>query len=133
MVVAKDTHGDVLSCLNSQINLLDALAQHDTLISVNYHTVAPYFSQFHFSFLQLYLQPCFVVFADNPKRWNSLFQNFYGTNKQKTKQFFVSHSTTVVQKADHAVKSFVKPLINRQMYQAANVALNEVLLIIWNC
>lgn len=126
LVVAKDTNGDTLAVLHSQINLLDALAQHDTFISVNYHTVAPYFSQFHFSFLQLYLQPCFVVFADNPKRWNSLFQNFYGTNKQKTKQFFVSHSTTVVQKADHAVKSFVKPLINRQMYQAANVALNEV-------
>lgn len=39
VVVAKDTHSDVHSCLNSQIHLLDALAQHDTLISVNYHTV----------------------------------------------------------------------------------------------
>lgn len=126
VVVAKDTNGGTLAGLHSQINILDALAQHDTLISVNYHTVAPYFSHFNFSFLQLYLQPCFVVFTDNPKRWNSLFQNFYGTNKQKTKQFFVNHSATVIQKADDAVKSFVKPLINRQMYRAANVALNEV-------
>lgn len=126
LVVAKDTHGDVLSCLNSQINLLDGLTQHDTLISVNYHTVAPYFSHFHFSFLQLYLQPCFVLYADNTKRWNGLFQNFYGTDKNKSKQFFVNHSATVIQKADDAINSFVKPLMNRQMYQAANVALNEV-------
>lgn len=126
LVVAKDTNGDVLSCLNSQINLLDALKKHDMLISLNYHTVAPYFSHFHFSFLQLYLQPCFVLYADNTKRWNGLFQNFYGTDKTKSKQFFVNHSATVIQKADHALKSFVKPLINRQMYQAANVALLEV-------
>lgn len=92
LVVAKDTNGDVLSCLNSQINLLDALKKHDMLISVNYHTVAPYFSHFHFSFLQLYLQPCFVLYADNTKRWNGLFQNFYGTDKTKSKQFFVNHS-----------------------------------------
>lgn len=126
IVVAKNIHDDVLSYLNSQINLLNSLKQHDTLISVNYHTVAPYFSHFYFSFLQLFLQPCFVLYADNNKRWNGLFQNFYGTDKNKTKQFFVNHSVTVIQKADNAVESFVKPLMNRQMYQAANVALHEV-------
>ncbi|MEG0916331.1 MAG: hypothetical protein RSF68_04895 [Myroides sp.] len=126
LVVAKDTNGDTLAGLHSHINMLDALTQHDTFISVNYHTVAPYFSHFHFSFLQLFLQPCFVLYADSTKRWNGLFQNFYGTDKNKSKQFFVNHSTTVIQKADHAINSFVKPLMNRQMYQAANVALNEV-------
>lgn len=126
LVVAKDTNGDTLAGLHSHINMLDALAQHDTFISVNYHTVAPYFSHFHFSFLRLYLQPCFVLYTDSTKRWNGLFQNFYSTDKNKSKQFFVNHSATVIQKADNAVESFVKPLMNRQMYQAANVALHEV-------
>lgn len=126
LVVAKDTNGETLAVLHSHINMLDALAQHDTFISINYHTVAPCFSHFHFSFLQLYLQPNFVLYADNTKRWNGLFQNFYGTDKNKTKQFFVNYSATVIQKANDAVESFVKPLMNRQMYQAANVALHEV-------
>lgn len=121
LVVAKDTDGDTLAGLHSQIKVLDALTQHDTLISVNYHTVAPHHSQFHFSFLQLHLQPCFIVYADQPKRWNSLFQNFYSEDKQKALVLFANHIKTVENRIKEAVTMLVEPLVEnsyiRQLIQ----------------
>lgn len=125
LVVAKDTDGDTLAGLQSQIQVLDALTRHDTLISVNYHTVAPQHSQFHFSFLQLHLQPCFVVYADQPKRWNGLFQNFYSNDKQKASMLFANHIKAVEHRVKEAVVLLVEPLVKQQLYQAAHVALLE--------
>lgn len=125
LVVAKDTDGDTLAGLHSQIKVLDALTRHETLISVNYHTVAPHHSQFHFSFLQLHLQPCFIIYADDPKRWNSLFQNFYSNDKQKASVLFTNHVKAVEQRVKEAVAMLVEPLVKQQLYQAAHVALLE--------
>ncbi|MEG1266373.1 MAG: hypothetical protein RSE19_07845 [Myroides sp.] len=125
LVVAKDTDGDTLAGLYSQIKVLDALTRHDTLISVNYHTVAPHHSQLHFSFLQLHLQPCFIVYADQPKRWNSLFQNFYSNDKQKASVLFANHIKAVEHRVKEAVIMLVEPLVKQQLYQAAHAALLE--------
>ena len=125
LVVAKDTDGDTLAGLHSHIKVLDALTRHDTLISVNYHTVAPHHSQFHFSFLQLHLQPCFVIYADDPKRWNSLFQNFYSNDKQKASVLFANHIKAVEHRVKQAVVMIVEPLVKQHLYQAAHVALLE--------
>jgi len=125
LVVAKNINADILAGLHSQIKVLDALTRHDTLISVNYHTVAPHHTQFHFSFLQLHLQPCFVIYADQPKRWNSLFQNFYSNDKQKASMLFANHIKAVEQRVKEAVVLFVEPLVKQQLYQAAHVALLE--------
>ena len=124
-VVAKDTDADTLAGLHSHIQELDALKRHDTLISVNYHTVAPHHSQFHFSFLQLHLQPCFIIYADDPKRWNSLFQNFYSEDKKKASVLFANHIKAVEQRVKEAVALLVEPLVKQQLYQAAHVALLE--------
>src|SRR5690606_1283252 len=102
LIVAKNINADTLAGLHSQIKVLVALTRHDTLISVNYHTVAPHHSQFHFSFLQLHLQPCFIIYADDPKRWNSLFQNFYSNDKQKTSALFANHIEDVEQRVKEA-------------------------------
>ena len=125
LVVAKDTDGDTLAGLHSQIKVLDALKRHDTLISVNYHTVAPHHSQFHFSFLQLHLQPCFIIYDDDPKRWNSLFQNFYSNDKQKASALFANHVKAVEQRIKEALALLVEPLVKQQLYQAAHSALLE--------
>jgi len=125
LVVAKDTDGDTLADLQSQIKVLDALTRHDTLISVNYHTVAPHHSQFHFSFLQLHLQPCFIVYADQSKRWNSLFQNFYSNEKQKASVLFANHIKAVEHRIKEALVILVEPLVKQQLYQAAHLALLE--------
>ena len=125
LVVAKDTDSDTLAGLHSQIKVLDALTRHDTLISVNYHTVAPHHSQFHFSFLQLHLQPCFIVYADQQKRWNSLFQNFYSNDKQKASVLFANHIKAIEHRVKEAVIMLVEPLVKQQLYQAAHVALLE--------
>jgi len=125
LVVAKDTDGDTLAGLHSQIKVLDALKRHDTLISVNYHTVAPHHSQLHFSFLQLHLQPCFIVYADQPKRWNSLFQNFYSIDKQKASALFTNHIKAVEHRLKEAIALLVEPLVKQQLYQAAHAALLE--------
>lgn len=125
LVVAKNINADTLAGLHSHIQVLDALTRHDTLISVNYHTVAPHHSQFHFSFLQLHLQPCFVIYADQPKRWNSLFQNFYSEDKQKALVLFANHIKTVESRIKEAVTMLVEPLVQQQLYQAAHVALLE--------
>lgn len=125
LVVAKDTDSETLAGLHSQIKVLDALTRHDTLISENYHSVAPHHSQFHFSFLQLHLQPCFVIYADQPKRWNSLFQNFYSEDKQKASVLFANHIKAVEQRIKEAVTMLVEPLVEQQLHQAAHIALLE--------
>lgn len=127
LVVAKNINADALAGLHSHIRVLDALARHDTVISVNYHTVAPHHSQFHFTFLQLHLQPCFVIYADHPKRWNSLFQNFYSEDKQKASVLFANHIKAVESRIKEAVTMLVEPLVQQQLYQAAHVALLETL------
>lgn len=125
LVVAKNINADTLAGLHSHIQVLDALKRHDTLISVNYHTVAPHHSQFYFSFLQLHLQPCFIIYADDPKRWNSLFQNFYSNDKQKASVLFANHVKAVEQRVKEAIVLLVEPLVKQQLYQAAHVALLE--------
>lgn len=125
LVVAKNINADTLAGLCSQIKVLNALTRHDTVISVNYHTVAPHHSQFHFSFLQLHLQPCFIVYADQSKRWNSLFQNFYSNEKQKASVLFANHIKAVEHRVKEAVIMLVEPLVKQQLYQAAHVALLE--------
>lgn len=125
LIVAKNINADTLACLHSQIKVLDALTRHDTLISINYHTVAPHHSQFYFSFLQLHLQPCFVIYADQPKRWNSLFQNFYNNDKQKALVLFANHIKTVENRIKEAVTMLVEPLVEQQLHQAAHIALLE--------
>ena len=125
LVVAKNINADTLAGLHSHIQVLDALKQHDTLISINYHTVTSYHSQFHFSFLQLHLQPCFVIYADDPKRWNSLFQNFYSNDKQKASVLFANHVKAVEQRVKEAVALLVEPLVKQQLYQAAHAAVLE--------
>lgn len=127
LIVAKNINADTLAGLHSHIKVLDALRRHDTLISINYHTVAPHHSQFQFSFLQLHLQPCFVIYADDPKRWNSLFQNFYSEDKQKASVLFENHITAVKDRVKEAVTMLVEPLVQQQLYQAAHVALLETL------
>lgn len=125
MVVAKNINADTLAGLHSHIQVLDALTRHDTLISVNYHTVAPHHSQFHLSFLQLHLQPCFIIYANDPKRWNSLFQNFYSNDKQTASVLFANHVKAVEQRVKEAVALLVEPLVKQQLYQAAQAALLE--------
>ena len=125
LIVAKNINADTLAGLHSHIQVLDALTRHDTLISVNYHTVAPHHSQFHFSFLQLHLQPCFIIYADDPKRWNSLFQNFYSNDKQKASAYFANHIKAVDQRVKEAVALLIEPLVKQQLYQAAHSALLE--------
>jgi len=125
LIVAKNINADTLAGLHSQIKVLDALTRHETLISVNYHTVAPHHSQFYFSFLQLHLQPCFAIYADDPKRWNSLFQNFYSNYKQKASVLFANHVKAVEQRIKEAVTMLVEPLVQQQLYQAAHAALLE--------
>lgn len=126
LVVDKQNHVAIVSVLQPQIEALNPLINYDTLISINYHTVSSKDSHFHFSFLQLHLQPCFVIYSNDPKRWNSLFQNFYVTDKQKAKVLFKNYSKDIENRVKEAISIFVKPLVKQQAYQAAHIALLEV-------
>ena len=126
LVVDKQNYEAVVCKLQHQIDTLNALEKYDTLISINYHKVSANDSHFHFSYLQLNLQPCFVIYSNHLKRWNSLFQNFYCTDKQKAISHYRNYSKEVENKVHQAISIFVTPLVKQQLYEAAHLALLEV-------
>ena len=126
LVVDKQNYDTVVCVLQPQIDALNALEKYDTLITINYHKVSLNDSHFHFSYLQLHLQPCFVIYSNHLKRWNSLFQNFYSIDKQKAINQFRNYSKEVENKVNEAISIFVAPLVKQQLYQAAHLALLEI-------
>lgn len=125
-VVDKQYYEPTVCSLQHQIDALNALELYDILITINYHKVSSNDSQFHFSYLQLHLRPCFVIYSNHLKRWNSLFQNFYCTDKQKAISHFKNYSKEVESKVNEAISIFVAPLVKQQLYEAAHLALLEV-------
>ena len=126
LVVDKQNYDTFVCELQPQVDALNALEKYDTLITINYHKVSSNDSHFHFSYLQLHLQPCFVIYSNHLKRWNSLFQNFYCTDKQKAILHFRNCSKEVENKVNEAISIFVAPLVKQQLYEAAHLALLEV-------
>lgn len=126
LIVDKQNYDKTVSTLQPQIEDLDALKHYHTLISINYHQVSSKDSHFHFSFLQLHLQPQFVIYSNHLNSWNSLFQNFYSNNKQKVITQFENYNKEIKNSVNEAISKFVKPLINEQLYEAAYVALLKV-------
>ncbi|RLZ09725.1 hypothetical protein [Faecalibacter macacae] len=126
LVVDKQNYDALVDELQSQVNALHALEKYDTLITINYHSVSSNDSHFHFSYLQLHLQPCYVIYSNHLKRWNSLFQNIYTTDKQKAKIHYQKYTKEVENKVHEAISMFVAPLVKQQLYEAAHLALFEV-------
>lgn len=126
LVVDKQNYDAIVCVLQPQVDVLNALEKYDTLITINYHKVSSNDSHFHFSYLQLHLQPCFVICSNHLKRWNSLFQNFYSIDKQKAIINYRNYSKEVENKVHEAISIFVTPLVKQQLYEAAHLALLEV-------
>ncbi|QTV05362.1 hypothetical protein [Faecalibacter bovis] len=126
IVVDKQNYDALVCELQPQIDALNALEKYDILITINYHTVSSNDSHFHFSYLQLHLQPYYVIYSNHIKRWNSLFQNYYCTDKQKSKLHFRNYIKEVDNKVHEAISVFVDPLVKQQHYQSAHLALLEV-------
>lgn len=126
LVVDKQNYAAIVCVLQPQVDVLNALEKYDTLITINYHKVSSNDSHFHFSYLQLHLQPCFVIYSNHLKRWNSLFQNFYSIDKQKAIINYRNYSKQVENKVHEAISIFVTPLVKQQLYEAAHLALLEV-------
>lgn len=126
LIVDKQNYDALVCELQPQIDALNALEKYDTLITINYHTVSSNDSHFHFSYLQLHLQPGFVIYSTHIKRWNSLFQNYYCTDKQKSKLNFRNYSKEVENKLHEAISILVTPLVKQQHYTSAYIAMLEV-------
>ncbi|MCS4304090.1 hypothetical protein M2372_003556 [Chryseobacterium sp. BIGb0232] len=51
--------------------------QFDVVVTFCKHIVFPFESDFHFTYLSLYLNPHFIIYSRKESSWGSLLQNFY--------------------------------------------------------
>lgn len=120
LILAKDTNENVMNALQAEVCNLNAFSKYQTLISINTCNTLSIEKYVHFSFLQLHLHPKDVIYADNSKRWNSLFQNVYATKKENALARFKKHTQEVQEKVLEAITNFVKPLAAEQDYENAH-------------
>ncbi|MDM1067460.1 hypothetical protein HXZ88_17955, partial [Myroides odoratimimus] len=78
----------------------------------------PFESDFHFTYLSLYLNPQFIIYSRKESSWGSLLQNFYTFSIRRQLLQLDNWAIEVKQKHEDYKVRFIDSLIKQNQFQA---------------
>lgn len=105
----------------------EAYERFNIVVCICEHTVFPFKSDFHFTYIALNLHPRFVVYSRTEKVWQSLFQNYYLFSKRK--QWLQTNRWLTEMEEKHAqhIVQYVLPLREENQFAAASILYKQML------
>ena len=96
----------------------EVFEQFGVVVTFCKHIVFPFESDFHFTYLSLYLNPQFIIYSRKESSWGSLLQNFYTFSIRRQLLQFDNWVLEIKQKHEDYKVRFIDSLIKQKQFQA---------------
>lgn len=97
----------------------EVFQQFGVVVTFCIHIVFPFKSDFHFTYLSLYLNPQFIIYSRKDNSWGSLLQNFYTFSIRRQLSQLDNWLLEINQKHEDYKVRFIASLVQEKQFHAA--------------
>lgn len=127
MVLNKGVSQEKKAEMQNALWIKESYERFNIVVCICEHTVFPFKSDFHFTYIALNLHPRFVVYSRTEKVWQSLFQNYYLFSKRKQWQQLNKWLAELEEKHAAHFAQHIIPLLEQKQFVAASILYKQML------
>lgn len=127
VVLAKFVTAHKKQLLQNDVFITQLYKEHNVIVCYGAHTVFPYQSDFHQTYIALNMHPKFLVYSRTDNSWRALFRNHYSFSINKQLVTLEKYLEVELQQQHKSLKLFVEPLTKIGLYPAVGVVCVQLL------
>lgn len=127
VVLAKLVTAHEKQVLQNNLLIAQLYKQHNVIVCYGTHSVFPYKSDFHETYIALNMHPKFMVYSRTDNSWRALFQNHYSFSVGKQRTSLEKYVADTVEYHEKTVNLFVTPLLKNSQFAAVGVICVQLL------